>query len=288
MGFTMIRSIFKRLRAYWTMTKSLQTGLLLATGLAGFFSATHAYSPSVLAMLIFSLYCAISGSTIMNMWFDRDIDSQMRRTSFRPLPTDIVTPTEALVVGSLISAIGIGSALMLSAAYGVAVFAGWAINLLVYTIWLKRRTCWAIIFGGISGGMPVIAGRLLGSGSIDWISLLMAGGILFWIPTHIMTFSIRYANDYKTAGIPTFPQAYGVRATRVIIALSSILSSACILLAALMIGLQEGYIRLLTVLSVGLLTLAIRLVYKPSDYANMGLFKYASLYMLSAMALLAL
>ena len=59
--------------------------------------------------------------------------------------------------------------------------------MVIYTIWLKRRTAWSILWGGISGGMPVLAGRVLGTGEIDWIGIALALGVLFWIPTHILT-----------------------------------------------------------------------------------------------------
>jgi len=53
--------------------------------------------------------------------------------------------------------------------------------------------------------MPVLAGRVLGIGAIDWIGITLAMSVLFWIPSHILTFSMRYHQDYLAAGIPTFP-----------------------------------------------------------------------------------
>ena len=274
---------------YWPLLKSLQTGLLLTTGLAGYMSArcpvTHW---STLLGLAGSLFLAISGSTVLNMWYDRDIDARMPRTARRPLPSQLVSPREALVLGLLLSLIGVGWALLLSPLYGLVIFAGLFFDVTIYTIWLKRRTCWSIVWGGISGGMPVLAGRVLGTGEIDWIGILLALAILFWIPTHILTFSMRYYDDYKSAGIPTFPSTYGFAATRWTVALSSILAAAAMAVAAYQIGMMWGYLRLMAVLSSGLLLLAAASMLRPSERVNFGLFKYASLYMLSAMLLLAL
>jgi heme O synthase-like polyprenyltransferase len=100
-----------------------------------------------------------------------------------------------------------------------------------------------------------------------------------------MTFSIRYDQDYRNAGIPTFPSAYGVQVTRVIIALSSLAAASAMIVAAIIIGMTWGYLRLLAVLSAGLLILAIGSMVRPSDRLNFGLFKYASTYMLSSMLL---
>jgi heme o synthase len=115
--------------------------------------------------------------------------------------------------------------------------------------------------------------------------VLLAVGILFWIPTHILTFSLRCHQDYQAAGIPTFPSTYGFAFTRAAIALSSVLAALAIGVAAWGIGMSWGYLRLLGVLSVGLFLLAVSGTLKPSERSNFGLFKYASVYMLSAMLL---
>jgi protoheme IX farnesyltransferase len=280
---TRLRTTTKR---FWPLIKSLQTGLLLLTGLAGFMSSRCPVTNwQILLALTGSLFLAISGSTILNMWYDRDIDAKMSRTAKRPLPSGQVSPNEALRLGLIFAVVGVGWAVALDALYGLIVFAGLFFDVVVYTIWLKRRTPWSIIWGGVSGGMPVLAGRTLGMGEIEWVGVALALAVLFWIPTHIMTFSLRYREDYARAGVPTFPSVYGVQTTHIIIAISSVLAALMMALSAYGIGLTIGYLRLLAVLSVGLLLLAIRSATTPSERLNFGLFKYASLYMLSTMTL---
>jgi protoheme IX farnesyltransferase len=111
---------------------------------------------------------------------------------------------------------------------------------------------------------------------------------LFWIPTHILTFSMRYFDDYQAARIPTFPAAYGFAFTRAIIALSSVLAALTIGWASILIGVSAGVLRLMAVLSAGLLWLALATFRLQSERINFGLFKYASLYMLATMLLLAI
>ena len=274
-------------RKYLPLIKSLQTALLLITGLAGYMSARCPVHniPTVLG-LTGSLLLSISGSTVLNMWYDRDIDAIMPRTSKRPLSTGETKPKEALTFGLIISATGIGWALLLDPLYGVIVFAGLFFDVVVYTIWLKRRTAWSIIWGGISGGMPVLAGRVLGAGQVDWVGITLALGVLFWIPTHILTFSIRYHDDYQKAKVPTFPSTYSFQTTRLIIAISSVLATITFGAAAYGVGLTWGFLRLLAVLSAGLFVLAVQSLRSPSERITFGLFKYASLYMLSAMLLM--
>ena len=279
-----VMSIWKK---YWPLIKSLQTGLLLITGIAGFLSSRCPVAnwKTILALSA-SLFLAISGSTVLNMWYDRDIDARMGRTEHRPLPSGAVSPSEALRLGIVLSVCGVIWALAIDLLYGAVVFAGLFFDVVVYTILLKRRSAWSIVWGGISGGMPILAGRALGIGSIDWIGIALAASVLFWIPTHIMTFNIRYLEDYNRAGVPTFPHIYGVETTQRIIAISSLLAALSMAISGLGIGITIGYLRVMIVLSVGLLGLAGTTIFNSSEKINFALFKYASVYMLSAMLLL--
>jgi len=284
-----VNIIKTKFRLYWPLIKSLQTALLLTTGMAGYISARcPILNIWTILSVAGSLFLAISGSTVLNMWYDRDIDAKMPRTLKRPLPAGKIPPQEALFFGITISILGVGWALAMDLLFGAIVFAGLFFDVAVYTIWLKRRTCWSIVWGGISGAMPILAGRALGIGAIDWVGLALAAGVLFWIPTHILTFSMRYHEDYQTAGVPTFPSTYGFQFTRVVIAISSIIAALAMAAAAYGIGMNWGYLRLMAVLSSGLLILAIGSMVSPSERVNFGLFKYASLYMLGSMLLVAL
>lgn len=284
-----IFSVKATIRRYSPLFKSLQTILLVLTGLAGYMSCRCPFTNAVTVLSVTgSLFLAVSGSTILNMWHDRDIDGRMKRTAQRPIPSGEVSPAGALRLGLLLSVLGVGWAVTMDPLYGVVVFAGIFFDVAIYTIWLKRRTPWSIVWGGLAGGMPALAGRALGTGQIEWVGIALALAVLFWIPTHILTFAIRYHEDYQEAGVPTFPAAYGFAATRTIIAISSILAAVMMGIAAFGIGLEIGYLRVMAVLSAGLLSLAIRSLLRPSERVNFGLFKYASLYMLGAMLLLML
>lgn len=289
MGERVFKKLHTRLSRYWPLIKSLQTGLLLFTGLAGYMTARcPVLNWKVMFGLTGSLFLSISGSTVLNMVYDRDIDSKMTRTCTRPLPAGSVTIREALALGLGLSSMGILWAFWMDVRYGSIVLAGWFFDVVVYTVALKRRTAWAIVWGGIAGGMPVLAGRALGYGAIDWVGIALTLAVLFWIPTHIMTFNLRYKEDYARAGVPTFPSRYGDRITQRMIALSSILTAASIGISAIGIGITWGYLRLLGVLSGVLLVFAFTSLIKPSSRVQFSLFKYASLYMLGSMFLLAI
>ena len=277
-----------RLRLYWPLIKSLQTGLLLATGLAGYLSSRPPFSLSFLLGLTVSLFLAISGSTIMNMWYDRDIDARMKRTHMRPAASGRLDHREIFAVGMTISVLGVGLAWIIAPLYGLVVFAGWFFDVIVYTVWLKRRTCWSILWGGISGAMPILAGRVLAVGQVELVGILLGLSILFWIPTHTLTYSMKFRHDYKNAGVPTFPETYGERFTRMTIAVSSILAAIAIGWASVLIGLGAGLLSLIAVLTAVMLILAFATLRVHTDKMNFMLFRYASLYMLSAMIILSI
>jgi heme o synthase len=283
-----VHKTIQKIPHYWALTKGLQTFLLLVTGIAGYLSYHQPqFDGIVLLGLIGSLFLAISGSTVINMWYDHDIDAKMHRTCNRPLVSGKITRRETLGLGLILSILGISWALWLDVAYGLVIVAGLIFDAVIYTFWLKRRTCWSIVWGGLAGGMPVLAGRVLAAGQIDGIGILLSLAILFWIPTHTLTFSIHFYKDYLAAGVPTFPSKYGFETTHKVIALSSIIAAFTMISGVILIGLTAGLLRLVVVLSAGLLFLALTSIIRPSERLDFGLFKYASLYMLSAMLLIA-
>ena len=285
-----VQGVRQRLRLYLSLIKSMQTLLLLITGVVGYLSVGHELAGHAWELLgvTGSLFLAISGSTVLNMWWDRDIDARMDRTCLRPLPSGRIGANEALALGLMLSLAGVGWALMLDPLFGLIVFGGLFFDVVVYTIWLKRRSPWSIVWGGISGAMPLLAGRALALGHVDAIGLLLAAAILFWIPTHILTFAMRYAADYARAGVPTVPGVYGFRVARATIALSSVLAASAMIVAAWGVGVTAGGLSVMLVLSVALLILALTSVLRPSQKLNFSLFKFASVYMLISMIIIAL
>ena len=186
------------------------------------------------------------------------------------------------------SVVGLAIAFYLSILFGIIIFAGLFIDLVIYTIWLKRRSAWAILWGGISGGMPILAGRVLGIGEVDMIGLLLAAAILLWIPTHILTFNMRHFDDYNKASIPTFASKYGFKNARIIIALSSVGSAIAFCIGCYALGLSWGYFRFLAATAILIIGLSLFGIIKPSDKIDFSIFKFASIFMLLAMIVVAL
>lgn len=279
--------MLRRVSDLWSLIKFKQTLLLLFTGLVGYASGLKGLEgPATYGGLLGSLFLAVAGTTVLNMVYDRDIDAVMTRTRERPLASGRLSPVVALLVGGAMSVGGLGWAFRLDFLFGLVILTGWLLDLVVYTMWLKRRTPWSVIWGGLSGGAPVLAGRVLATGRVELIGLLLALAVLLWIPTHIMTFSMKYAHDYARAGVPVFPNVYGLRATQVTISLSTVLAAA--IMAGITWRLAEhwGPLTFAVALAMVLIGLSANAMVRPSVQVNYRLFKFASLYMVAAMALL--
>jgi len=282
-----LASVGARLAAYWSLIKDLQTGLLLLTATAGYATGCcrNLQAPGILPVLG-SLFLAVSGSTVLNMHLDRDIDARMVRTCRRPLPAGRVTPAEARFLGGALVSGGVGWAFGLNILFGWIVLAGVLLDVLVYTIMLKRRTAFSVIIGGLAGGMPVLAGRAAAVGQIDAVGVLLALAVLAWIPVHIMTLAIKYGEDYRRAGVPVFPNVYGEHITRAVIAGASVIAVLLVLLAGWLAGLTGVLLQQLGAAGLALTGLVLLGVVRPARRLNFVLYKGASLYMLASMVLL--
>lgn len=273
----------QRARAFLALTKPLQTLLLLVTGVCAY--ALSLPGQVRWAELVgggLALSGAIAGCTALNMVLDRDIDARMGRTTRRPLPAGLLDLRAALLFGLALSAGGLTLAWTLSPLFGLVVSMGFVIDLVIYTLWLKRRTPLSILWGGISGGMPALAGRALAVGRLDLIGLLLAAGVLLWIPAHILTLSLHYAPQYQKAGVPVWPNVYGPTATRRLVAVATLADALVLLLAGWLLHIHPLAMGILVSLGTFLSCIAVAALLQPSERLNWILFKLASLYMLGA------
>ena len=274
---------------YLPLIKSRQTFLLTLTGIAGYLCQR----PFPLDWMRFiglvgSLLVTISGCTILNMVLDRDIDRKMTRTRHRPSAAEQFDARQAAFWGGALIALGLLWALALSTLYCLLALIGCSLNVLVYTLWLKRRSAWSILVGGLSGGIPILAGRVLVVTRIDVAGLLLGLVIVFWIPSHNLTLDMLYSADYINAGIPTFINVYGLAVTRAAVAFSSILTAILMVAAAGCLNLPLAVLVIFSAGGLGWIGLAFYTwVHSSQDAVNL-LYKCSSFYMLISMLLLSL
>src|SRR5205814_2043255 len=156
---------------------------------------------------------AAGGANTLNCWIERDRDQLMRRTRGRPLPTGQLPPTRALVFGLLLEAAAFAllwaTVNLLSAALAVSAM---LFYVFVYTIWLKPRSPQNIVIGGAAGAVPVVVGWAAVTGRVGAPAWVLFAIVFCWTPPHFWALSLRYFDDYRTAGFPMLPVARGVAA----------------------------------------------------------------------------
>jgi len=149
------------------------------------------------------------------MWYDADIDALMTRTSRRPIPDGRVSRSEALGFGL---ALACGAVVVLAVALNVAAAALLALAIfayiIVYTIWLKRRTPQNIVIGGAAGALPPVIGWAAATGVVGLEPLVLFLIIFLWTPPHFWALSLNCVDEYARAGIPMLPVVAGRAETK--------------------------------------------------------------------------
>ena len=195
-------------RDYLGLTKPGITGLIVAVAVAGFFLANPPTINGVaLGILLVTGAAASAGAAMLNHYLDRDIDARMRRTRGRPLPAARIEPGALVaVLGLLLLGGGIAAAsLLLNLWTGFAIFLGGITYVVVYTIWLKRRSSWNIVIGGFAGSAPALAGSAAAVGGWTWGVVAFAVLVFLWTPPHFWSLALLLRKDYERVGLPMLP-----------------------------------------------------------------------------------
>jgi protoheme IX farnesyltransferase len=164
---------------------------------------------------ILCIAVAAGAAGAINMWYDRDIDALMRRTARRPIPAGRIEPGAALGFGLTLAVASV--AVMGLATNWVA--AGWLafsifFYVVIYTMWLKRRTPQNIVIGGAAGAFPPVIGWAAATGDVGLMPLIMFAIIFMWTPPHFWALSLWAHGDYARAKVPMLPVTHGARETR--------------------------------------------------------------------------
>jgi protoheme IX farnesyltransferase len=168
-----------------TLLKPRVITLVVFTGAIGLLVAPGHLHPVLSLAAILCIAVAAGAAGAINMWYDRDIDAVMRRTSKRPIPDGRIAPLAALGFGL---ALAIGSVLLMylatNAVAAIALTMSISFYVLIYTMWLKRRTPQNIVIGGAAGAFPPLIGWAAVTGSVDVLPLMLFAIIFFWTPPH--------------------------------------------------------------------------------------------------------
>jgi len=189
--------------------------LVVFTALVGLLVAPGRLDPLIGFVALLCITGGAGAAGALNMWYDADIDALMARTAMRPIPRGRVSRAEALTFGLVLAACSVA---VLGFAVNIAAAALLAFTIffyvVVYTMWLKRRTPQNIVIGGAAGAFPPVIGWVAASGGFGVEPLILFLIIFLWTPPHFWALSLNRAGEYSRAGIPMLPVVAGTAETK--------------------------------------------------------------------------
>ncbi|RPH64711.1 MAG: protoheme IX farnesyltransferase [Burkholderiales bacterium] len=193
----------------------LRIGIAIAlTAVAGLMvSPGAAIEPWQAVVLTLAVLVSSSAAGAFNQFYEVDLDARMARTRRRPFVSGRMRHHGgwlALIVA--LTGIAVAAAwLATNASAALYTFLGAFFYAIVYTVWLKRRTAWNIVIGGLAGSFAVLAGAAAVSPALSNEALLLALVLFLWTPPHFWSLSIVFRDEYAEAGVPMLPVVKGDR-----------------------------------------------------------------------------
>ena len=176
-----------------------------------------------------SIVCIALGagaSGALNMWWDSDIDSLMKRTSTRPIPTGKITSNQALTFGIFLSVFSVVFLALFANILSALILALTIFfYIIVYTMFLKRMTPYNIVIGGAAGAFPPLIGWAVSTNTISVESILLFLLIFLWTPPHFWSLCLTTKSDYSLTKVPMLTETHGEEATKLQIFVYSIILS---------------------------------------------------------------
>src|SRR3982750_3777131 len=201
------------LRDMVMLTKPRIISLLLVTTVAPMFVAGNPTWLLVVVVLIGG-YLMAGGANAVNMYLDRDIDTQMSRTRLRPIPSGRMGPRSVLAFGvALATAATFLLARFTNVLTALLALGGFYFYVFVYTRWLKRTTPQNIVIGGAAGAFPPLVGWAAVTNRVDLLAVYLFLIIFYWTPPHFWALALLKQRDYGRAGVPMAPLVWGERET---------------------------------------------------------------------------
>jgi protoheme IX farnesyltransferase len=191
---------------YVALAKPRLNGLVVASALAGYAMAGGNTVDVVrVCATVLGTALVASGASAFNQLLERDSDSLMRRTRFRPLPDGRLQASDALIFGAAISVVGLvvlaAAVNVLSALVALSTLGSYA---LIYTP-LKRRTSFSTVIGAIPGALPPVIGWSAGRGDLSQGAWVLFAILFLWQLPHFLAIAWIYREDYARAGLPMLP-----------------------------------------------------------------------------------
>ena len=200
---------------FLALLKPRVMSLVIFTAFIGMVMAPGEIHPVIAFTAILCIAVGAGASGCLNMWYEADVDARMKRTADRPIPAGRIDPQSALHFGVALSTASVlVMGLMVNVVAGALLLMTILFYVVVYTIWLKRRTPMNIVIGGASGAFPPMIAWAAVTGDVSLDSIVLFSIIFMWTPPHFWALSLFACKDYEAAGIPMLPVVSGEAETR--------------------------------------------------------------------------
>ena len=264
-----------------TLTKPRIMLLILITAYGAMAFAAGGFPPAdVTIATLFGLGLSSGGASALNHYYDRDIDALMHRTALRPIPAGRVAPDTAMGfgIGLIVSSFAV-LGLYVNLLTALLAVGGAVFYVVVYTIWLKRRTTQNIVIGGAAGAVPPLVGWAAITGEVGLAAVFMFAIIFYWTPPHFWALAILAKEEYAKAGVPMLPVVRGERETARQILLYTVLLTGVTVLPFLAGSFGATYLTIALVLDAAFLVFAVQLVRGTTRPAARNVFLYSLAYL---------
>lgn len=267
---------------YLELCKPRVVILIVFTAVVGMFLAVPGWPPLIaLVAGTLGIGLAASSAAAINHLLDHRIDAKMARTKRRPLASGKLTEHNVLIfalsLGLLAMAVLILWVNSLTAVLTFLSLIGYAI---VYTVWLKRATPQNIVIGGAAGAAPPVLGWTAVTGSLEPQALLLFLIIFVWTPPHFWALAIYRKAEYALVDIPMLPVTHGTAFTRLQILLYTVLLVIVTTLPYLTHMSGVVYLAGVSVLNLGFLWYAMRMMISKDILLPMYTFAFSITYLM--------
>lgn len=196
-----------KLKAYISFTKFRLSFLVVLSALSGYLFADGDSWKEILLLMSGGLLVTAASNGSNQIW-EKDLDRLMKRTSGRPIPTEIMTVNEGIVVVVTCLISGLVLLSMLNFYSVLLGFAAFASYVFLYTP-LKRVTPWAVFVGAFPGAIPPMLGAIAATNDFGLLP-----GVLFFIQfmwqfPHFWAIAWVVFDDYKAGGFSLLPSEKG-------------------------------------------------------------------------------
>ena len=199
-----LKQIKSRLDDFKTITKMGLSLSVVFSCIAGYLLAAKNVNSLILIMLAVGGYCMVGASNVFNQIIERDLDALMERTKSRPIPMGRISVTNAFVLGTILTIMGLTILYTINTC--TAIFA--AISIFIYTsIYtpLKQKTSLSVLAGAIPGAIPFMLGWIAYTGRFDLEPGILFMMQFFWQFPHFWAIAWFSDKDYKRAGFKMLP-----------------------------------------------------------------------------------